>query len=290
MAKCPWSKKVINDCLAVVVESFVVVGSGTRADLNPSGTYFGHMTFTFFHVELCLALDSHEILATNFFPLTSSSLWPPLATHPHRRPSTEMLPRLAGKSLLRSEKNLMKFRSFASLCGLSSLLRLSSTTAFAPSVSRLTTTLPKSLPGLAPPSYISTRNFHCSTVLMAERKAGVSSPEELKAFVEEADDKLLVVDVRNPDASVEPGDQKSLAVAGLPSATERPHAQHLIWDRSTDSMPLPDVPKDTPIITHCGGGGRGQKAKDFLMKNGFTKVLNGGGPKETDCWAEFGSK
>ena len=126
---------------------------------------------------------------------------------------------------------------------------------------------------------------------MEERKAGISEPEELRAFVAEAGDSLLVIDVRNPDATVEPGDQKSLAVAALPSASNRPQARHLIWDRTTKSMPLPDgVPKDTPIITHCGGGGRGQKAKDFLLKHGFTKVLNGGGPKETDCWAEYGHK
>jgi len=31
-------------------------------------------------------------------------------------------------------------------------------------------------------------------------------------------------------------------------------------------------------------GGRGQLAKEFLECNGFTNVLNGGGPKETDCW------
>lgn len=55
-------------------------------------------------------------------------------------------------------------------------------------------------------------------------------------------------------------------------------------------MPLPDLPKDTPIITHCGGGGRGQLAKEFLEQHGFQNVLNGGGPKETDCWAEFGHK
>ena len=129
-----------------------------------------------------------------------------------------------------------------------------------------------------------------STSLNMARKAGVAEPAELHDFVAAAGDKLLVVDVRNPDASVEPGDQKSLAVAALPSETNRPQAMHLIYDRSTESMPLPDVPLDTPIITHCGGGGRGQKAKEFLEKNGFTNVLNGGGPKETDCWAEFGDK
>ena len=95
---------------------------------------------------------------------------------------------------------------------------------------------------------------------------------------------------RNPDASVEPGDQKSLAVAALPSDTVRPQAVNLIYNRESSSMPLPDVEKDTPIITHCGGGGRGQLAKEFLESNGFTNVLNGGGPKETDCWNEFGDK
>ena len=133
------------------------------------------------------------------------------------------------------------------------------------------------------------RAFHMSAPI-EKRKAGVASPEELKDFVAKAGSKLLVVDVRNPDASVEPGDQKSLAVAPLPSGDVRPQGVHLIYDRTTESMPLPDADKDTPIITHCGGGGRGQKAKDFLLQNGFTNVLNGGGPKEKECWAEFGEK
>lgn len=125
------------------------------------------------------------------------------------------------------------------------------------------------------------------------RKAGVASPSELKEFVSSAGSKLLVVDVRHPDASVEPGDVKSLAVAGFPDSTKnyRPNAINLPWSRETNSMELPsDVSKDTPIITHCGGGGRGQKAKDYLESKGYTDVLNGGGPKETDCWAEYGDK
>jgi len=122
------------------------------------------------------------------------------------------------------------------------------------------------------------------------RKAGVASPEELREFVQKAGDKLVVVDVRNPDTDVEPGDQKSLAVAALPDDSNRPMAISLIWDRNSDSMPIPDVAKETPMITHCGGGGRGQKAKDFLNANGFPNILNGGGPKETDCWAEYGTK
>lgn len=124
------------------------------------------------------------------------------------------------------------------------------------------------------------------------RKPGVASPEELQAFVQDAGDRLIVVDVRNPDSTVEPGDQKSLAVAALPSSTHRPQARHMMWDRSSNSLQefSEDVPLDTPIITHCGGGGRGQKAKDYLEQKGYTRVLNGGGPKEAECWAVFGEK
>ena len=127
-----------------------------------------------------------------------------------------------------------------------------------------------------------------SLFMSSDRKPGVASPEELRDFVAAAGDKILVVDARNADAEAEPGDQKSLAVAPLPSNDVRPKARNLIWDRTTKSMPLPDVDKDTYIITHCGGGGRGQKAKDFLEQNGFKNVMNGGGPKETECWNEFG--
>mmetsp|Transcript_17295 Transcript_17295/g.36096 ORF Transcript_17295/g.36096 Transcript_17295/m.36096 type:complete len:139 (-) Transcript_17295:254-670(-) len=130
------------------------------------------------------------------------------------------------------------------------------------------------------------------------RKAGVSTPEELAAFVSSAGDNLVVVDARHPDPEVEPGDVKSLAVAGFPSSNVigegeyRPRAVNLPWSRESGGMDLlPEgIAKDTPIITHCGGGGRGQMAKDFLESNGFTNVLNGGGPKETDCWAVFGEK
>mmetsp|Transcript_26678 Transcript_26678/g.37598 ORF Transcript_26678/g.37598 Transcript_26678/m.37598 type:complete len:164 (-) Transcript_26678:115-606(-) len=158
-------------------------------------------------------------------------------------------------------------------------------------VSRFSNTLAKSAPTRTASSIQRSNVLFYHATTMTERKAGVASPEELKAFVEKAGSKLIVIDVRNPDAIVEPGDQKSLAVAGLPSDTSRPQAQHLIYDRETNTMPLPDVSdKSTPIITHCGGGGRGGKAQQFLMENGFTNVLNGGGPKETDCWNEFGDK
>jgi rhodanese-related sulfurtransferase len=123
------------------------------------------------------------------------------------------------------------------------------------------------------------------------KKTPPSSAGELESFVSEAGDRLLVVDLRNPDASVEPEDQESLALGPLPSDTIRPCAVNLVWDRASESMPLPTVSsKDTPIITHCGGGTRGQQAKEFLIANGFTNVLNGGGPWKKDLWAVFGDK
>jgi rhodanese-related sulfurtransferase len=122
------------------------------------------------------------------------------------------------------------------------------------------------------------------------RKPGVASPSELLEFVESAGDRLVVIDVRNPDAEVEPEDQLTLAMAALPSGDYRKSAMNIVWDRTTNTIPIPDLPKDTPIITHCGGGGRGGKAKDFLVKHGFKNVMNGGGPTVTECWKIYGDK
>ena len=68
----------------------------------------------------------------------------------------------------------------------------------------------------------------------------------------------------------------------------------------TNSMDLSKIPAEwidggggkesVPVITHCGGGGRGQKAKDYLLANGFGNVANGGGPEDDECWACFGDK
>lgn len=141
---------------------------------------------------------------------------------------------------------------------------------------------------------VATRSFRSTTSIQMAPKPGVASLDELTKHVESAGDKLVVVDVRNPDAEKEPGDQKSLAVAPVPDPSNdvRPSGLHLIWDRDSNSMPLPpdSVAKDTPLITHCGGGGRGQKAKEFLEANGYTNVLNGAGPKETELWAVYGDK
>jgi hypothetical protein len=62
--------------------------------------------------------------------------------------------------------------------------------------------------------------------------------------------------------------------------------------------PAPPHPRTPARTVHrysymyicIGGGGRGQKAKDFLIANGFKNVVNGGGPEDAECWAVFGSK
>ena len=136
--------------------------------------------------------------------------------------------------------------------------------------------------------------FRTSVVTMG-RKPGVMEPADLAAFVESAGEKLIVVDVRNPDFSVEPGDGKSNEKAPLTACgtDARPRAVNAAFDRGSNSLDLGKIPtedKSTPIITHCGGGGRGQKAKDYLTAQGFTNVANGGGPEDDECWACFGGK
>ncbi len=127
------------------------------------------------------------------------------------------------------------------------------------------------------------------------RKPGVAAPHEIADFVARAGSHLVVVDARGGDA-VEP----SAAGAPLPPAPGRPRAISAPLNRATNSLDLQAIPQawiDAAggreklfVITHCGGGGRGQKAKEFLLKHGFNNVINGGGPEDKPCWDEFASK
>ena len=139
-----------------------------------------------------------------------------------------------------------------------------------------------------------------SFTTVMSRKPGVSTDEEMTAFLSSNDvSKVVVVDARNTDFNVEPGDERSAAAGPIAETetAERPRALNLVYDRASKSMELsklesmldPELGKATPIITHCGGGGRGQKAKLFLEAAGYTNVLNGGGPAEPTLWAAFGS-
>jgi rhodanese-related sulfurtransferase len=130
---------------------------------------------------------------------------------------------------------------------------------------------------------------------MLSRKLGVSSPAELAAFIARAGAHLAIVDARAADAA-----EPSSALGVLAPSPARPRAVSAPIDRATGALPLAAIPaawvdaaggrEKLFVITHCGGGGRGQKAKDFLVKGGFPNVLNGGGPEDAECWAVFGAR
>ena len=117
-----------------------------------------------------------------------------------------------------------------------------------------------------------------------------------------AGEDLIVVDARNPDFTQEPGDEKTNAFAPIAGTVRgaRSLAVNIPFNRATKDMDLSLLPirdkssADGPtfFITHCGGGGRGQKAKDYLISQGYAaeRILNGGGPEDSECWAEFGDK
>ena len=134
------------------------------------------------------------------------------------------------------------------------------------------------------------------------RKPGVASNAEMRTFLEQNQDKkskIVIVDARNPDFSVEPSD----ALFGSPNGEfpiadcgteKRPHAINVPFERTKKALRgsnvdiLQTFEKDRAIITHCGGGGRGQKSKEWLEKEGFTNVANGGGPQVSEVWDTFG--
>ena len=147
---------------------------------------------------------------------------------------------------------------------------------------------------------LSVRGFSAAELCGMARKAGVVSDADMITFLAANDAaKVVVVDARNPDFSVEPGDERSAAAGPIAetAAAERPNAVNIVYDRNAKCMDLSrleprldaELGKATPIITHCGGGGRGQKAKLFLEAAGYTNVINGGGPKVAELWASFGS-
>ena len=123
------------------------------------------------------------------------------------------------------------------------------------------------------------------------RKPGVASDAEMASFLAAFPaEEVVVVDARDVDC-----DADSVTLGALAGTGYRgPRSVNLPYDRSrklVDLAPLEPLlvrGKETPIITHCGGGGRGQKTKDFLLANGFANVINGGGPSVGELWEKFG--
>ena len=76
----------------------------------------------------------------------------------------------------------------------------------------------------------------------------------------------VVLDVRTPD---------EFNSGHLPTATNIPiddFAKHL-----DDVAKLTGGDKSKPIVVHCGGGARAERAKRQLEAAGYTHVVNGGG-------------
>jgi len=136
------------------------------------------------------------------------------------------------------------------------------------------------------------------------RKPGVASDYDMDEFLESNWDKgTIVIDTRNSNFSEEPGDEKTVELGTFPSGdcapgAIRPRAVNIVWNRGLKTMDLDNSmfknllntnnEKGTPIITHCGGGGRGEKARKFLNGLGFTNVINGGGPEVKPLWKRYG--
>mmetsp|Transcript_97102 Transcript_97102/g.246909 ORF Transcript_97102/g.246909 Transcript_97102/m.246909 type:complete len:163 (+) Transcript_97102:91-579(+) len=100
-----------------------------------------------------------------------------------------------------------------------------------------------------------------------------SSKEELRAVISSG--KACIVDLRgDSERATQP------VVVG---------AVHCEWVMENSSMRLDGLPEDKaiPIVLHCLGGVRATKAKAYLEKQGYTTVLNGGGPKTPELFEEY---
>merc|ERR1740130_1755186 len=74
-----------------------------------------------------------------------------------------------------------------------------------------------------------TRNAHMPVVM--GRKPGVSEPEQTREFVTKAGINVIVVDARNMDFSVEPGDEATHAKAPIGGGSSRARTVNAPFDR-----------------------------------------------------------
>ena len=94
----------------------------------------------------------------------------------------------------------------------------------------------------------------------------------------------VIIDVRDPaeieagkggpPAKIEGAVNVPLNMDGV-KQSERPTTQDEFLKKINEVVVA--LPKDRPIITHCGSGGRGGKAAEHLCDAGF-EAYNGGGP------------
>jgi rhodanese-related sulfurtransferase len=116
-------------------------------------------------------------------------------------------------------------------------------------------------------------------------KPGVANDEELQSLAGVP----LIIDVRDAN-EVEAG--KGGPPHSLPNSIHVPlnindagqsvrttTAEEFSAKLVAAGIDVKSLDKETSIITHCGGGGRGGKAAKILLDLGFVNVKNGGGPK-----------
>ena len=121
--------------------------------------------------------------------------------------------------------------------------------------------------------------FASDFVSMSARPGAVADAEVLADLKDP-----LVIDVRDPSevasgkggppATIPGSVNVPLNIDGV-KQSERPTTQDEFLDNIKKAIDA--LPKDRPIITHCGSGGRGGKAAQHLRDAGYD-AYNGGGP------------
>jgi len=108
----------------------------------------------------------------------------------------------------------------------------------------------------------------------------IASPEEVKGQWSMFS-QPLVLDVRDLDERLDENNPIVKGSVNVPlnmdgaKQSERATTLEEFRTKLEQAAVLPKD-KDKAIITHCGSGGRGAKAMDFLEEMGYTNVINGG--------------
>ena len=121
--------------------------------------------------------------------------------------------------------------------------------------------------------------FASDFVSMSARPGAVADAEVLADLKNP-----VIIDVRDPEeveagkggppAKIEGAVNVPLNMDGV-KQSERPTTQEEFLKKINEVVVA--LPKDRPIITHCGSGGRGGKAAEHLRDAGYD-AYNGGGP------------
>lgn len=102
----------------------------------------------------------------------------------------------------------------------------------------------------------------------------IATDEELRAL-----SSPLVIDARKPsEIATNDGGERYAGSVNVPWFEDGSEAAPTLdeYKARLEAAGCLPAEKGAPIVTHCGGGGRGQKAANFLRELGYTEVHNGG--------------